>query len=1033
MKFEELKTGIMIEGTKWDGQVTLEQFENKGEYIKLTIRRDDGSKSIVREKLEDIHIHHTEYGTPWRTRAAVDMLRHKHAKGSGEEYGEMDPLPHQIQSIYHITSQYDDIRFLLADEPGAGKTAVASSIIRELQLQGRANRTLIVTPAHLKYQWKEELKRFVGLKSYIIEGGTVDQADPWPDDRDILVTSIDYAKGDTKLATLKHTDFDLVVVDEAHHMNSSGKNVSKRYRVGEALSDISTHMLFLTATPHRGKPENFQRLLKLLRPDLFPDGLTPEEVAVRKESMFLRHLKTEMVDMEGNPIFKSRTIKSLKYEMSKPEQDMYRMVSNYVRIQHQKLVEMGERLAPFVLLLIQKRMASSTHSLQKTLERRRGRLQDALDSGVLLHNTSEYRELSDRGLDDEDEDEDDPEHERRDDVLSGITASHTPEQLEEEIAELDELIELADQAATTKPDKKLEKLRDIMDNLGEDKLLIFSEFKDTINYLEDNIGEKTCRIDGDMKQEQRDRAVQEFRDTYRIMLATDAAREGMNMQFCNVMVNYDLPWSPIVLEQRMGRLHRYGQEKDVTIHNMIADNTIEGDVLERLSEKIMEIQKQYKAVDVIGTILSEVNMKDIMVESIKGGAATGMDGVSKIMGGFEQVQKMMKHTPVDLEAALRKKEEIKVKHVDGEYLKRMMYTIFEGLGRRIKSTDKKTTLQVPDELRGMQFRRKHESFNMPVDQLLSRGTKKYKHIEDWVLDNCRVDLQGGSVFAGRHTGHIVFHTTELNDRVGKTAEVLVHAHHITTDGIIESVHPDILGELEDVGGDAGDKPAVNVGDAAYEDAQMRVDRLNEEEKEFWRRRGETTDIDSVLERLRDDMSEVMNGTTEWNKMDEKRKRLEERQDDMERRATTDKLHVEEPVLMGWVKVIPNKDTQDTDTRGMNRSMEIERMEGWIPEDVSNKRGSGRDITSRHPDGRERHIEVKSRCAFTEIDFTENEEKARLNDPDYMVDVHIIEGEKHDTFRIYEPAKLKTKKKVSYGVSISEIKCLGVVYEYSEEL
>ncbi|MYE44336.1 MAG: DEAD/DEAH box helicase [Acidobacteria bacterium] len=1016
MKFEDLKPGIMIEGPQWDGPVTLEKFESIGERTKLTTRRDDGSTRTVRVNLKDINIHHTRHGTPWRTKAAVDMLRHKYARGSGADYGQMDPLPHQIQSIYHITGQYDDIRFLLADEPGAGKTAVASSVIRELQLQGRADRTLIVTPAHLKYQWKEELKRFVGLKSHIIEGSTADPSDPWPDDHNILITSVDYAKRDKRLTTLQHTDFDLVVVDEAHHMNSSGKTVSARYKLGRVLTERTTHMIFLTATPHRGKSENFRLLLNLLKPELFPDGISPEEVAVRKEPMFLRHLKTDMTDMEGRPIFKARTVKSLKYEMSIPEQGMYRMVSHYVRIQHQRLVAQGEKLAPFVLLLIQKRMASSTYSLQKTLERRRAKLKKALDTGVLPTTTLDPRELDDEG-----EDEDDPEHERRDDELSGITASRTKQELEEEIAELNDLISAANEAAITKPDKKLEKLLDIVNNLGGDKLLIFSEYKDTIEYLEKNIGEDTCRIDGDMKQEQRDRAVQEFKDKYRIMLATDAAREGMNMQFCNVMVNYDLPWSPIVLEQRMGRLHRYGQKKDVMIHNMIADNTIEGDVLERLSDKIMEIQKQYKAVDVIGTILSEVNMKDIMIKSIEGRAATGVDDqVQQAKEQLEQAQKMLEHTPVDRDAALRAKEEIDAKHVDGEYLKKMMRTIFEGLGGKIKSTNTKTTLQVPDELRGGPFRRKSESLAGPIQQVLSRGTTLYKHVESWVLDNCKGDLLGGSVFAGKHAGHIVFHTTELKDSAGKTAEVLVGAHHIHTDGAIQSVHPDVLNELEDVGGDAGSKPEDNVADAAYNDAQTRANQLNKDERGFWRRRIETMDISSGLESLRREMGEVMNGTPEWREMDERRKRLEEWKDNMERRASTDKLYVEEPVLIGWVKVVKNKETPNTEIRGMNRSMEMERKDGFIPYDVSNKHGLGYDILSKHPDGRERHIEVKARCSFTGVSFTPNEENARLNDPNCILHSHVFDGDECHTRIIQDPSKLKTKREIVFTVSNSEI-------------
>ena len=1024
MKLEDLKTGIMIEGPQWNRPVTLERFESVGNKIKVTIRRDDGSVGTVRVNLKDIEIHHTQHGIPWRVKAAVDILRHKHAQGGGADYGEMDPLPHQIQSIYHITGQYDDIRFLLADEPGAGKTAVASSIIREMQLQGRADRTLIVVPAHLKYQWKAELKRFAGLKGYIVEGGSVDQSNPWPiDEHDILITSIDYARGEKNLPALTRMEFDLAVVDEAHHMNSSGKNVSKRYRVGEALSHISKHILFLTATPHRGKPENFQRLLKLLNPELFPDGLSPEEVAVRKEPMFLRHLKTEMTDMEGRPIFPERSVRSLKYEMSGPENDMYRMVSNYVRIQHQRLVRQGERLAPFVLLLIQKRMASSTYALQKTLERRRDKLKDYLERGVFPSPVLEYVEADD-GYD-----EDDPEHEKRDDELSGISASRTPEELRAEITELDDLVDAADQAATTKPDRKLEKLLGIVKNLGDGKLLVFSEYLDTIQYLERNIGEQVCRIDGKMKQQQRDVAVQEFRDTYRIMLATDAAREGMNMQFCNTMVNYDLPWSPIVLEQRMGRLHRYGQKKDVMIHNMIANNTIEGNVLERLSDKIAEIQKQYKAVDVIGTILSEVNMKDIMVESIAGNVSDGISERMQHIGKKVQwEQEILKRTPVDRNAAHRTKEEIAAKRVDGKHLERMMQTIFGGLGGRIKSTKIKTTLQVPPELRSGPFRRKAESFDAPVQEALARGTKAYKHIESWVLSNCMQDLRSGSVLAGNHTGHIVFHTTELKDRAGKTVEVLMQAHHIGTDDTIQSVHPDVLHELDDAGGDPGPKPNMNdVTEAALNDAESRSNRLNDEKRQYWRSRSSVMNIDSELNRLRRAKGDVRMGSAQWKKMEEEIGRLESRQQDMQRRISTDKIYPEEPKVVGWVKVVRRKDTLDTEMRGMNRSMDIERGEGWMPEDVSNKRGLGYDILSKHPNGGVRHIEVKARCSFTGVQLTPNEEKARLNDPNYIIHIHVVDGQECHTHIVKNPAELKTKRETVFTVPNSEIDRCSVEY------
>lgn len=1019
MKFEDLKPGMMLEGPKWNKPVTLESFtQQPNDRIRLMFSRD-GSRIeailIRHAELDYIQAHHTPHGIPWRVKAAVDMLRHRHAQSGMVGQGEMDPLPHQIQSIYHITGRHGDVRFLLADEPGAGKTAVAASIIHEMQLQGRADRTLIVVPAHLKGQWRAELERFAGLKSFIVGGGSVDRADPWPSDTHaILITSMDYAKMKNNHTTLKHKRFDLAVVDEAHHMNSSGRNASVRYRLGETLSKISTHLLFLTATPHRGKPENFRLLLKLLAEMQFADNLTPEEVAARKTPFFMRHLKHEMTDMDGKQIFTKRHIRSLEYMMSKPEKTMYDMVSNYVRTQHQLLADMGERLAPFILLLIQKRMASSTYALQKTLERRREKLKDRLDGKKPDAYTAE-----------EPDDEDDPEHERWDEMLSGISAARTTEELEAEIAQLDGLVDAANQTATTKPDKKLEKLLEIIDNLGDSKLLIFSEFTDTIQYLEENLGGRTCRIDGNMKQDRRDAAVQEFRDKYSIMLATDAAREGINLQFCNIMVNYDLPWSPIVLEQRMGRLHRYGQKKDVIIHNMVAADTIEGDVMERLSDKVREIQKQYTSVDVIGSILSEVDIDTIMKDSIMGRRATGIERhVSQAKKQLEFAQKMLENTPVDRDAARRRQNEILAEHVGGEYLKRMMQTVFEELGG--KFTPPK--LRVPDELRtrGI-FRNKWMTLDGPVELAMARGTKYFNHIKDWVMSNCMSDLRGGSVFAGDSPGHIVFHTTELKNMAGETVEVLVQAHRTDMSGTTQTIHPDILYTLEEAGGDPGEKPDTGlITGMANDEAQSRADCKNTERREFWDRRIKIAGGAGDLKRWRLERGEFGIGTPQHDELDRRIRRFEESQQHMRERARADQLYVEEPRMLGWVKVIPPK-TQDTEGRGMNRSMEMERRAGWEPEDVSMKRGIGYDILSRHADGRERHIEVKARCSLTGVQLTQSEEKARLSDPNYIVHVHVIDGDRHDTTVINNPADLKTEKKIVYNITNSEINRHGVAY------
>ena len=995
----------------------------------MAIVRDDGRNEHIRisqAELDGIKECNTSPGVPWRVRAAVDILRHKHAQSSGyTDYDGMDQLPHQIESIHHIANRPGNIRFLLADEPGAGKTAVASSIMRELQLQGRADRVLVVVPAQLKGQWKSEIMRFAGLSGYIVESGTVSKSNPWPtDEHDILITSIDYAKRDTNRDSLARMRFDLVIVDEAHHMNSSGKNVSVRYRLGETLSEISTHLLFLTATPHRGKAENFRLLLKLLEPTTFSDSnLTVEEVANRKAHLFLRHLKRDMVDMAGNKLFLEQDIKSLTYEMSEPENNMYDRVTAYVRRQHARLVALGERLAPFVLLFIQKRMASSTYALQKTLENRQRRLKEKLDEGIGRNpDVLPYFDPADP-FEPVDE-EDDPEHESWFDTISGISAARTPKELNDEIIELDGLIESARLTAETKPDKKYEKLQEVVNGLGPDgKLLVFSEFVDTLDYLQSNIRESVCRIDGNMKQEKRDEAVQQFSKERRIMLATDAAREGINLQFCHIMINYDLPWSPIALEQRMGRLYRYGQKKDVSVHNLIAGGTVEGNVLERLFEKLGEIRKQYEAVDVIGTVLSDVDIQSIMTESVTQNGATDIEyHVQQASDKLKSVRAMLEHTPVDLEAARRASEKVDEQHTDGQYLVRMMSTVFEGLGGRIRYTKGKTRLDVPHDLRGGPFRRQRDVIDGPPERTLARRTKYYDHIESWITANCLSDLQNGSVFAGNEPGYIIFHKSRLKDRSGKVAVTLVQSHFIDTDGSVRSVQSDILYDLDTVDGDPGTKPDTDKAtDAASDEAQTESDRMNMERERIWSHRLRAVD-DSQIDNLRAQLGEYAFGSDERRDIEEQIEGLERWKSQIQKQAETDRLFPEEPSLVGWVKVVAREIIkQDTENIGMELSMKHERSDGWEPKDVSHKRNIGYDILSRDHGGRERHIEVKARCRTGPVHLTDREKQTIENDPNAVLHIHTEIGtDSWDTQVIEQPARLKLTERHLWEASKSEL-------------
>ena len=519
----KLKPNTMIEGPMWNGPATfISAIPERG---MLIIQHDGETKTVQIPSTNHGIRPAAARGEPWRTFVAVERLRHEYARNLGTS-GSADQLPHQLKTIYQVSGEPGRIRYLVADEPGGGKTVVASRIIQELSIQKQVRRALVVVPAMLKYQWQDELKRFVNMESLVIEGDVRGRANPWlSNDKPVLITSMDYAKQKTQMELLEQAEFDLVVVDEAHNLNATGKNVTGRYRLGELLGRISKHMLFLTATPHRGKPENFRLLLKLLEPDLFSNPkMTDEDVYHTKNRLFIRHTKDDMVNMKGDPLFLKRSVKSVKYKMSRTEQDMYDEVTDYVNRQY--AIQMGldaNRIATFAVLIIQKRMASSTRALLESLKRRRQKLGDRLKEwDGPVDDDATY------DVDDMDEDE----MEEAENEAAGYTIAQTADDLKNELGKLDGLIKLAEHTSKTKPDTKLERLISEIRGIGNDRLLIFSEYRDTLDYLQENIARMrredgsaydTCRIDGTMKMADREAAQEAFRTHSQIMLATDAA------------------------------------------------------------------------------------------------------------------------------------------------------------------------------------------------------------------------------------------------------------------------------------------------------------------------------------------------------------------------------------------------------------------------------------------------------------------------------------------------------------------------------
>ena len=561
----------------------------------------------------------------------------------GLSISRVDPLPHQLEAVYEHFLKLPSVRFLLADDAGAGKTIMAGLLLRELKLRGLIERILVVCPANLAFQWQRELKEKFDEKFLVLKGGDLrDQfgVNQWIEQQQII-TSLDLAKRTEILPGLRQVRWDLVIVDEAHRMSARDEtHKSQRYRLGELLRDSTDHLLLLTATPHKGDPQNFTLFLQLLDQDAYADVVSIREAMDRQRAPFyLRRTKETMVyfperaadgTWAAKPVFTKRIARTAAFAMDGPEFDLYREITRFVKRRSARAAAEGDdpraRAVRFLMTLYQRRLASSTYALRRSLQNRAKRLEEGLKQARDLVRTAPpelpgWEEL---------EEYEDSERERLERMLEAITLAGNAEQVREEIAELRELAENAKSVEASDSEAKLGKLRAILReqrffDRPDQRLLLFTEFKDTLDYLRERLeawGFRVGCIHGGMRPGSRDEpgsrlhAEQQFRDgAIQVLVATEAAGEGINLQCCHILFNYDIPWNPNRLEQRMGRIHRYGQRQDCLIFNFVANNTVEGHVLQRLLGKLQEIRDALDddaVFNVVGEVLPATHIERVL-------------------------------------------------------------------------------------------------------------------------------------------------------------------------------------------------------------------------------------------------------------------------------------------------------------------------------------------------------------------------------------------------------------------------------------
>ena len=560
----------------------------------------------------------------------------------------VEPLPHQITAVYESMLPRQPLRFVLADDPGAGKTIMAGLYIRELLMRADARRVLIVAPGSLVEQWRDELYEKFGLEFRVFTKD-LEAASPTGnpyEDHDFLIVRLDQlSRSEEAQEKLCLAGWDLVVFDEAHKLSAhfQGKEIkrTKRFNFAEKLGAHTRHLLLMTATPHNGKEEDFQLFLSLLDSDRFYGKFRDGVHKVDCSDLMRRMVKEEMVKFDQTPLFPERKAYTVNYQLSAPEVALYEAVTHYVQTEMGKADQLdGARKGSvgFALAALQRRLASSPEAIFQSLRRRKERLERRLREEKA---GSRGKQLLAATLQEAPEDDDDLSAEEQEGLeetlVDEATAAHTIHELEAEIVLLQGLEKQAKDVVASGQDRKWDELSKLLQNHPElrdaggrpRKLIVFSEHRDTLHYLHGRITgvlgnpDAVVTIHGGTPRDERRRVQALFRSDpeVRVLVATDAAGEGVNLQNANLMVNYDLPWNPNRLEQRFGRIHRIGQQEVCHLWNLVANETREGDVFFRLLEKLRVESEALKGrvFDILGEVFEGQSLKELLLQAIRYG------------------------------------------------------------------------------------------------------------------------------------------------------------------------------------------------------------------------------------------------------------------------------------------------------------------------------------------------------------------------------------------------------------------------------
>lgn len=659
-KLEDITVGSSVKGIISNSTVTIVAVQWYGNNVLEITYKDShgqpGNQMLLRD--EEINLTVMDNSLPWSFDADGEQMKlaseayrislaHLFDPYLAVHTSSVEPLPHQISAVYQEMLPKLPLRYVLADDPGAGKTIMTGLFIKELIARGDLKRCLIVSPGSLVEQWQDELFSKFHLTFQILTNDRMESAVTGNvfNEVDFCICRLDkLARNEQLQEKLKVSEWDLIVCDEAHKMSATiwGGEVkyTKRFQLGKLLSNITKNFLLLTATPHNGKDEDFHLFLSLVDPDRFEGIHNTSEQTIDVSDVMRRLTKEELLKFDGTPLFPERIAYTVNYSLSPQEAQLYQAVTDYVQEEFNRADNLNNErktTVGFALTILQRRLASSPEAIYQSLRRRRERLEHRLAEEKMGKRAADFTDAA-YDIDDDDDLTPDEQEAVEEKVVDHASAAATIAELEIEIKTLKRLEKMANDVRVSGVDRKWDELSSLLqDNqamYGEDnqreKLIIFTEHKDTLNYLAEKIrallgdDDAVVTIHGGMLRDERRKTEQLFKQDVgvRILIATDAAGEGINLQRAHLMINYDLPWNPNRLEQRFGRIHRIGQTEVCHLWNLVANETREGYVFQRLFLKLEEERQALggKVFDILGKVsFDNKSLRDLLIEAVRYG------------------------------------------------------------------------------------------------------------------------------------------------------------------------------------------------------------------------------------------------------------------------------------------------------------------------------------------------------------------------------------------------------------------------------